>query len=256
MTASTYSHFSTNQRLYKEQNKMLCMMTNSVAIRAGVYFPIYEVLITYQKMAELTPREGLFEICNYGKLRGRGLRALKSSKPGDNILESTPVVFVLSNNVRGQCCDMCFTQGGDLQRCSKCKFARYCDRQCQKKDWKEHKIECERILRVSPNVPTDLVRLMARIMQKKHSDAALCKYLSQLVSHHEQLGELRRDAFTTIITVLKHFVGGKDFQKFSTAELFELFGKISCNCFTMCGAELQPLGEHILRTKYSYRTTV
>lgn len=229
---------------------------NTVTIRAGVYFPIYEVLITYQKMAELTPREGLFEICNYGKLRGRGLRALKSSKPGDNILESAPVFFVLSNNVRGQCCDMCFTQGGDLQRCSKCKFARYCDRQCQKKDWKEHKIECERILRVSPNVPTDLVRLMARIMQKKHSDAALCKYLSQLVSHHKQLGELRKDAFTTIITVLKHFVGGKDFQKFSTAELFELFGKISCNCFTICGAELQPLGEHILRTKYSYRTTV
>ena len=194
-------------------------------------------------MVDSTPREKLFEIFDYGEFKGRGLRALKSFRPGDKVLEATPSVFVLSNSVRDQCCDLCFTKSEELQRCSKCKFARYCDRECQKNAWKEHKIECERILRVFPNIPTDLVRLLARIIQKKQSDNTFCSDLAQLVSHQEQLGEQRKDAFAAIRVVLEQFVGDKDFQKNSTAELFELFGKISCNSFTICDAELQSLGK-------------
>ena len=194
-------------------------------------------------MVDSTPREKRFEIFDYGEFKGRGLRALKSFRPGDKVLEATPSVFVLSNSVRDQCCDLCFTKSGELQRCSKCKFARYCDRECQKNAWKEHKIECERILRVFPNIPTDLVRLLARIIQKKQSDNTFCSDLAQLVSHQEQLGEQRKDAFAAIRVVLEQFVGDKDFQKNSTAELFELFGKISCNSFTICDAELLSLGK-------------
>ena len=188
---------------------------------------------------------GVFEVFESGELKGRGLRALKSLKPGDKVLESTPSVFVLSNNVRGFCCDLCFAKREELQRCSKCKFARYCGRECQKKAWKEHKIECERIIRVSPNMPTDLVRLMARIMQKTQLGNMFCNDLTQLVSHREQLGTSRKDAFSAILTVLIQFVGEREFQKTSVAELFELFGKISCNSFTICDAELQPLGKVI-----------
>lgn len=185
----------------------------------------------------------VFEVFESDELKGRGLRALKLLKPGDKVLESTPSVFVLSNNVRGFCCDLCFAKREELQRCSKCKFARYCGRECQKKAWKEHKIECERIIRVSPNIPTDLVRLMARIMQKTQLDNTFYNDLTQLVSHREQLGASRKDAFSAILTVLIQFVGEREFQKTSVAELFELFGKISCNSFTICDAELQPLGK-------------
>jgi hypothetical protein len=30
----------------------------------------------------------------------------------------------------------------ELSKCSKCKTARYCDRACQKADWKQHKKQC------------------------------------------------------------------------------------------------------------------
>lgn len=194
------------------------------------------------------PHEQLFEIFDSGEyMKGRGLRALKSLKPGDKVLGSTPLVFVLSNSVRGQCCDFCFSKSEELQRCSSCKFARYCDRECQKRAWKEHKIECERILRVSPNIPTDLVRLMARIMQKTQSENTFFSFLTQLFSNQEQLGQDRKDAFSAILTVLLLFVGERDFPNRLPAELFELFAKISCNSFTICDAELQPLGKILLK---------
>lgn len=196
-------------------------------------------------MADSKPNEKIFEVFDSGELKGRGLRALKSLTPGDKVLESTPTVFVLSNSVRGQCCDVCFAKSEELQRCSNCKFARYCNRQCQKSAWKDHKVECERILNVSPNIPPDLVRLMARIIQQKQSGKTWSingPIYSALVSHQDKFDDRRKEAFSTILTVLEHFVGDRDFQKNSPVELFDLFGKISCNSFTICDAELQSLG--------------
>jgi len=72
--------------------------------------------------------------------------------------------------------------------------------------------------------------------------------LSLLVSHQEQLDEQRKEAFSAILTVLLQFLGEKDFQTRSPSEWFELFGKISCNSFTICDAELQPLGVGIYQT--------
>ena len=194
-------------------------------------------------MADSKAREEVFEVFDFGELKGRGLKALKSLTPGDKILESTPLVFVLCNSVRGQCCDLCFAKSEELQRCSKCKFARYCNRECQKSAWKDHKIECERIVNVSPNIPTDLVRLMARIIHQKHSKSDKTSSIyTTLVSHQEEFDDQRKEAFSAILTVLEQFVGERDFDKNSTGELFDLFGKISCNSFTICDAELQPLG--------------
>lgn len=197
-------------------------------------------------MADSKPRENVFEVFDSGELKGRGLRALKSLTPGDKVLESDPSVFVLSNSVRGQCCDLCFAKSEELLRCSKCKFSRYCNRECQKNAWKDHKIECERILNVSPNIPSDLVRLMARIIQQKHSkyDQPPSVYTT-LVSHQGKLDEQRRETFSAILVVLRQFVGERHLQKSSTGELFDLFGKILCNSFTICDAELQSLGRQV-----------
>ena len=196
-------------------------------------------------MADSKPREVVFEVFDTGELKGRGLRALKSLAPGDKVLESTPSVYVLSNSVRGQCCDFCFVKSEDLQRCSKCKFARYCNRECQKSAWKDHKTECERILSVYPNPPTDLVRLMAKIMQQLQSQTGkMSSIYTTLVSHQKEFDHERKEAFSAIVTVLNRFLSEKDFEKSSSGELFNLFGKISCNSFTICDAELQPLGKY------------
>lgn len=41
-------------------------------------------------------------------------------------------------------CDGCGKQALGLQRCAKCKQARYCSRVCQVAHWGQHKLECKR----------------------------------------------------------------------------------------------------------------
>jgi len=80
---------------------------------------------------------------------------------------------------------------------------------------------------------------MAKIMQHQQLQA-----YTALVSHQKEFDHERREALSAILTVLNRFLGEKDFQKTSSGELFNLFGKISCNSFTICDAELQPLGKY------------
>lgn len=40
-------------------------------------------------------------------------------------------------------CRECGNASGTLLRCSKCKLAKYCSRECQKKDWPLHKTQCD-----------------------------------------------------------------------------------------------------------------
>ena len=39
-------------------------------------------------------------------------------------------------------CGYCGEFGHNMKRCSACKIIRYCSKECQKKDWREHKTEC------------------------------------------------------------------------------------------------------------------
>ena len=54
-----------------------------------------------------------------------------------------------------------------LSKCMACKYARYCNKECQKKAWREHKNECAAIQRVSPGQPEDQTRLVARLLWKR-----------------------------------------------------------------------------------------
>ncbi|CAG11028.1 unnamed protein product, partial [Tetraodon nigroviridis] len=50
-------------------------------------------------------------------------------------------------------------------RCSQCKMARYCSATCQVlQAWPGHKRECPCLKSVLPRVPTDSVRLAARLI--------------------------------------------------------------------------------------------
>ena len=42
-------------------------------------------------------------------------------------------------------CDNCKNIDSSLKRCAKCKSAAYCDRDCQKAHWKQHKKDCGRL---------------------------------------------------------------------------------------------------------------
>lgn len=42
-------------------------------------------------------------------------------------------------------CNKSRAETGSMKQCSKCKSARYCSRDCQKADWKQHKRNCARL---------------------------------------------------------------------------------------------------------------
>lgn len=46
-------------------------------------------------------------------------------------------------DIRKKICDYCKSEKNDLKICSKCKLCRYCDKECQVKDWPVHKRRCK-----------------------------------------------------------------------------------------------------------------
>lgn len=85
-----------------------------------------------------------------------------SLSPGDVIISTSPVIYILSHEERGKMCDSCFRvrldNGESLKRCTGCRVVYYCDHECQKRDWRSfHKHgECAAYKRVRP-IETDIL---------------------------------------------------------------------------------------------------
>src|SRR6218665_1278061 len=43
----------------------------------------------------------------------------------------------------GELCVYCRLENSKMKKCTKCKSAAYCSRECQRADWKRHKTECQ-----------------------------------------------------------------------------------------------------------------
>jgi hypothetical protein len=61
---------------------------------------------------------------------------------------ATKAAFGGINDMTGQhvmVCEACgkSDDGGGMQRCSRCKTARYCSKECQKAHWGKHKLSCK-----------------------------------------------------------------------------------------------------------------
>ncbi|XP_073683657.1 histone-lysine N-methyltransferase SMYD3 [Garra rufa] len=110
--------------------------------------------------------------------KGNGLRALREIKAGEEIYSCEPYAFCIAKDFLKTACQSCLKRGESLSRCSQCKTARYCSVQCQKQAWPDHKRECKCLKRLQPRIPTDSVRLAARI---------IFKLLSQSESDQEEL---------------------------------------------------------------------
>ena len=83
--------------------------------------------------------------------KGRGIKATKDYNVGNLILQADPFAYVIFENMAEHVCHHCFNMvirdksgkpTSTLLKCSACKFARYCSRDCQKKAWPMHKKEC------------------------------------------------------------------------------------------------------------------
>jgi len=108
--------------------------------------------------------------------KGRGIKATKDFNVGNLILQADPFAYVIFENMAEHVCHHCFNmvirdKSGKptttLLKCSACKFARYCSRDCQKKAWPMHKKECMAIKRIAPRVANDEIRMVSQILWKR-----------------------------------------------------------------------------------------
>ncbi|XP_066294493.1 histone-lysine N-methyltransferase SMYD3-like [Branchiostoma lanceolatum] len=174
--------------------------------------------------------------------KGRGLCATKVFKPGNLVRAAEPYAYVLCNSERGKRCDFCFARKDDMSRCSGCKFARYCDGKCQKAAWTEHKSECKSIKTVKPETPTDSIRLIARIINKTKTDGPGVpgNSIDELQSNLREMPENVKEMFAQLAVILRMYVG-RDVMD-DAREIFELFGRMTCNTFSICDSEMQYIG--------------
>ncbi|XP_070687221.1 histone-lysine N-methyltransferase SMYD3 isoform X1 [Pempheris klunzingeri] len=142
-----------------------------------------------------------------------------------------------------------------LLRCSQCKMARYCDVTCQKQAWSGHKRECKCLQRLLPRIPTDSVRLAARLIfallsPSKSSNEELYT-LEEHESHLSSMSEQKKQGLAQLASMLELYLQQEvpDLAQEMTSALppscrepLSLLAKVTCNCFTISDGELQEIG--------------
>ncbi|KAG8444382.1 hypothetical protein GDO86_009534 [Hymenochirus boettgeri] len=182
--------------------------------------------------------------------KGNGLRVLKDTCVGVTVYSSLPYAYtVCIKHKKKPVCDYCLLRKEKLLRCSQCKVARYCAALCQKKAWQDHKRECICLKSIFPSVPTDSVRLVAKIIFKmlQQSDSASEELYSifDLQSHVDKVSEEIKEGLGHLTTALQHFLKNEvqDLSQLPSGfQALEYFGKVICNSFTISDGEMQDIG--------------
>ncbi|XP_078413522.1 histone-lysine N-methyltransferase SMYD3 isoform X2 [Cetorhinus maximus] len=181
--------------------------------------------------------------------RGEGLKASRSVPPGQLLYSASPYTCIPSKKARGSVCEHCFSRAESLLRCSQCKMARYCNATCQKLAWADHKRECKCLRSIYPKVPTDMTRLVARIIFKLLTGSPCSSEelysVSDLQSNIKQMSEEMKGSLGQLTVMLQFYIQ-EEIQDTSQLppglNLLHLFGQVTCNCFTISDGEMQEIG--------------
>lgn len=181
--------------------------------------------------------------------KGNGLRALREIKPGEVIYSCEPFAFCVARDFLKTACQSCLTRGESLSRCSQCKTARYCNVQCQKQAWPDHKRECKCLKHLQPRIPTDSVRLVARIIFKllsqSESDQEELYSIAEHQSHLADMSEEKTEGLKHLCTTLQVYLAEEncDLSRLpSGLDPVSLLARVTCNCFSISDGELQDVG--------------
>ena len=119
----------------------------------------------------------LFDACyiDVSDPKNRKVRAKKALTRGDFILSAKPLATVLERKEWKRRCHWCFKKSLTLKECSNCHFALYCNSDCQRSDWLDHKLLCK-FLKASPHPPPKFLQLISLLYWKSHSKDADIKY--------------------------------------------------------------------------------
>ncbi|KAM7118129.1 histone-lysine N-methyltransferase SMYD3 isoform 1-T1 [Ciconia maguari] len=181
--------------------------------------------------------------------KGSGLRSRRRVRPGELLYRAEPFAYVVTKEQLGAVCERCLRRNEHLHRCSQCKVAKYCGKSCQKEAWLDHKQECRCLKSIEPNFPPDSVRLAGRIVFKLlRQSVCLSERLysfSDLQSNIEQLSEEMKDGLRHLAQTLQLYLKTEiqDVSHLPPAiDFFQIFTKVTCNCFTISNGEMQDVG--------------
>ncbi|XP_075966136.1 histone-lysine N-methyltransferase SMYD3 [Anarhichas minor] len=187
--------------------------------------------------------------------KGNGLRATVRNKRGELVYSAEPLACCVSNKLSRDVCHHCFSRRETLLRCSQCKMARYCNTTCQKRAWSGHKRECKCLQSLLPRIPTDSVRLAARLifalLSPSKSSSEELYTLEEHESHLSSMSEHKKQGLAQLTSMLELYLQQEvpDLAQEVTSALppscrepFSLIAKVTCNCFTISDGELQEIG--------------
>lgn len=173
-------------------------------------------------------------------------------KKGEEILTSTPFVYVVGKEGHGRFCDYCLKECDSLKQCTACKYAYFCNKQCQRSAWPDHKAECAGLCKVAPRVPDASVRLFSRLLVKLRSKSALSeaeivfgreRRFSDLMSHVESISKdptRRLKDFPNLWVTTTVFLD-EDYLP-SPEEGFVIYGKMVINSYCIYSHEVSVVG--------------
>jgi len=194
--------------------------------------------------------------------KGRGFRVTEKVKAGTMVMSSVPFAYVLDMRNVVAACHFCL-QSADptqLKSCSKCKFAKYCNEECQKNAWNEHKMECGALAKISPKVPSEEVRLAARILFKQfqkmkdgaeRDESEVYLKMTELQAHQDaKLNPVETKDLENKVKTLKGFLTNTKMiskkKTVSEEELKTVFFQLKSNAFMLSDRSgLQVIGSGI-----------
>ncbi|XP_075227931.1 SET and MYND domain containing, class 3 isoform X1 [Lycorma delicatula] len=174
-------------------------------------------------------------------------------REGEVLIKSKPFVYVLKSKLRTERCDFCLNSG-KLLRCSGCQYVFYCNRDCQKAAWFDHKPECSNLRKIYPKIVPDSARLIGKIIfklkrgggqEREQYSKTGFRMFKDLMSHYSDIkkDEKRMDHFTSIYGVLSDLFGTDNIP--NAAELMGIYGRVCVNCFNILDPEMMSIAAGI-----------
>ncbi|GMT01393.1 hypothetical protein PENTCL1PPCAC_23567, partial [Pristionchus entomophagus] len=168
-----------------------------------------------------------------------------------DIIEEEPYVAIVYNDYLDSVCSSCFREDTPLKirngqqsppkACKGCKKVYYCGADCQKNDWKIHKVECK-FLSAASVVPPYHVRMIARLLiRRKRGDHSTLtawngRKLEDLMDHLSDFN----NRLDILFDATKDYVSSE--YMVDREEILGYGGKMMTNQFAIVGANDQYIG--------------
>ncbi|CAH8297137.1 unnamed protein product [Schistosoma turkestanicum] len=141
-------------------------------------------------------------------------------------LEEAAYAHSILNSKLSKYCDGCLSSVSNLRSCSSCKLMMYCSRDCQRRMWHVHKLECKQYTKCR-RLPIAHVRLILRIICIKD----MKDYIDSLVSHENEIlsNSDLMEKYHTMRLTLQDFLDGE--IPVNEETIFQTFCRIQINSF-------------------------